>query len=137
MRFLIMALLAASTLQAQQPAAFTDPDRADKVRATAPAVEQMFRDYAEERHMPGFAYGVVLDGELVYSGAFGLANLETHIPADTTSLFRIASMSKSFTALAILQLRDAGKLRLDDPVPHVVIREHPWRRLKTSERVSR
>ena len=116
MRFLIMALLAASTLQAQQPAAFTDPSRADKVQATAPAVEQMFRDYVEERHMPGFAYGVVLDGELVYSGAFGLANLETHIPADTTSLFRIASMSKSFTALAILQLRDAGKLGLDDPV---------------------
>ncbi len=116
MRVLIIGVLAASTLQAQQPAAFTNPDRAEKVRATAPAVEQMFRDYAEERHMPGFAYGVVLDGELVYSGAFGFANLERRIPATTRSLFRIASMSKSFTALAILQLRDAGKLRLDDPV---------------------
>jgi CubicO group peptidase (beta-lactamase class C family) len=116
MRVLIIGVLAASTLQAQQPAAFTDPDRADKVRATAPAVEQMFREYAEGRHMPGFAYGVVLDGELVYSGAFGLANIERQMPVDTRSLFRIASMSKSFTALAILQLRDAGKLRLDDPV---------------------
>ncbi len=115
MRSLILASFVASTLQAQEPARFNDPDRADKVRATAAAVEPMFREYWERQHMPGFAYGVVLDGELVYSGSFGHANLEEKIPATTSSLFRIASMSKSFTALAILQLRDAGKLSLDDP----------------------
>ncbi len=116
MRLLIFGLFLASTLQAQRPAVFTDPDRADKVAATATAVAQIFREYSEERHMPGFVYGVVLDGELVYSGNFGLANLEEQIAADTKSLFRIASMSKSFTALAILQLRDEGRLSLDDPV---------------------
>ncbi len=116
MRSLILALFVASTLHAQEPARFTDPGRADKVKATATAVEEMFREYRERQHMPGFAYGVVLDGELVYSGSFGQANLERKIPATTRSLFRIASMSKSFTALAILQLRDAGKLSLDDPV---------------------
>ncbi len=115
MRLLILAVFVASSLQAQEPAVFTDPDRAEKVQTTASAVEQMFREYAEGRHMPGFAYGVVLDGELVYSGAYGLANIEEQIPATTSSLFRIASMSKSFTAVAILQLRDAGKLSLDDP----------------------
>ncbi len=116
MRSLLLGVFFASTLHAQEPARFTDPDRADMVKATAAAVEEMFREYWKRQHMPGFAYGVVLDGELVYSGSFGQANLGGKIPATTKSLFRIASMSKSFTALAILQLRDAGKLSLDDPV---------------------
>ncbi|MGD8727076.1 MAG: serine hydrolase domain-containing protein [Gemmatimonadales bacterium] len=80
----------------------------------------MFRDHWERSHMPGFAYAVVLDGDVVYSGAFGLAQLDGQIPADTRTLFRIASMSKSFTALAILQLRDEGHLALDDPASQYV-----------------
>lgn len=100
---------------AHQPVTFTDADRAGKVKATAAAVEGIFKKFFEDRHLPGLVYGVVLDGALVYSGGFGYANLEQKIPAHAQSLFRIASMSKSFTALAILQLRDAGKLHLDDP----------------------
>jgi CubicO group peptidase (beta-lactamase class C family) len=100
---------------AHQPAAFTEPDSAEKVKATAAAVEGIFKRFMESRHLPGLVYGVVLDGALIYSGSFGHANLEQKIPAHSQSLFRIASMSKSFTALAILQLRDAGKLHLDDP----------------------
>ncbi len=100
----------------QKPAVFSDPDQAEKVRATAAAVEEIFKEYAESRHRPGFVYGVVLDGKLICSGSFGYANLGQQIAANTKSLFRIASMSKSFTALAILQLRDAEKLNLDDPV---------------------
>lgn len=115
-RFLIIGLFLAAPLQAQTTAVFTDADRAEKVRATAATADLKFREYAERHHMPGFAYGVVVDGELVYSGGFGFANLESVTPADTKSLFRIASMSKSFTAMAILQLRDQGKLGLDDPI---------------------
>jgi CubicO group peptidase (beta-lactamase class C family) len=115
MRVVILSALVATTLQAQEPPAFADPHRADKVTATASAVEGMFREYAEQQHMPGLAYGIVLDGELLYSGSVGLANIEGGIPAGTETLFRIASMSKSVTALAILQLRDEGKLALDDP----------------------
>jgi CubicO group peptidase (beta-lactamase class C family) len=100
---------------AHKPAVFTDPDRAEKVKATAAAVEGIFKQFMESRHLPGLVYGVVLDGTLIYSGGFGYANLEQKFPAHSKSLFRIASMSKSFTALAILQLRDAGKLHLDDP----------------------
>ena len=116
MRLLIFALFLAVPLHAQTVAEFADLDRAEKVAATESDVDQMFRVYAERQHLPGFAYGVVVDGNLVYSNGFGLANLDEQIPADPRSLFRIASMSKSFTALAILQLRDAGKLSLDDPV---------------------
>ncbi len=115
MRRLLLCVLFPVSLFAQRPAHFTDPDRADKVRATAPVVEQIFSEFREKGHMPGFVYGVVLDGELLYAGQFGHTNLEKEIPADARSLFRIASMSKSFTAMAILQLRDAGKLDLDEP----------------------
>lgn len=100
---------------ADQSAYFSDSDRAEKVQATAATVENLFKEYADSMHTPGFVYGIVLDGKLLYSGNFGYANLEQRIPANTQSLFRIASMSKSVTAMAILQLSDAGKLNLDDP----------------------
>ncbi|MEQ9569669.1 MAG: serine hydrolase domain-containing protein, partial [Longimicrobiales bacterium] len=111
----VALFLAAHALPAQEAPAFTDPDRAAKVRALGPAAEAMFGDFFRERDVPGLAWGVVLDGELILSGAFGSADLDGGVPADTRSLFRIASMSKSFTALAILQLRDRGLLRLDAP----------------------
>ena len=116
---------------AQKPAVFTDPDRAEKVRVTAAVVEDIFKEYAESHHMSGFVYGVVLDGKLIYSGGFGYANLEQQIAANTNSLFRIASMSKSFTALAILQLRDAGKLNLDDPISKYLLEMKKLRYLTT------
>jgi CubicO group peptidase (beta-lactamase class C family) len=97
------------------PATPADIELISKVRSTAPAVDQIFKEYAAENHLPGLSYGIIAGGELVYSGSFGYSNLEEKIPASSQSLFRIASMSKSFTALAILQLRDAGKLKLDEP----------------------
>ena len=97
------------------PPVFPDTDRAAKVEVTRTIVDQMFKEHAEKQHLPGLVYGVVLDGKLLYTGAFGYSNLEKKYTAEATTLFRIASMSKSVTALAILQLRDAGKLNLDDP----------------------
>lgn len=106
---ILLAIAAGVPLQA------AEPDRIADIRATAGTVERIFEAYASDNHLPGLAYGVVAGGELVLSGAFGYTDLERRTPADTDSLFRIASMSKSFTALAILQLRDAGKLALDEP----------------------
>ena len=63
----------------------------------------MFRDYADSNHLPGVAYGLVVDGKLVYSGGIGYTNIEKKIPVNSSSLFRIASMSKSFAAMAILE----------------------------------
>ncbi|HEY1107966.1 MAG TPA: serine hydrolase domain-containing protein [Opitutaceae bacterium] len=96
---------------------FTDPDRAQRVRALLPEVDKLFTDLATTRHMPGLVWAIMLDGEVVHTGAHGYADIEKKIaasPVDTR--FRIASMTKSFTALAILKLRDAGKLTLDDAV---------------------
>ena len=105
----------AQTKQTYQPPAFTDADRLKKVEATFPLIEKLYKDFAEKNHFPGYAFGIVLDGKLIFSGSNGYINIEKKIPATTQSMFRIASMSKSFTAMAILKLRDEGKLKLDDP----------------------
>jgi CubicO group peptidase (beta-lactamase class C family) len=57
--------------------------------------------------------GVVLDGELAYASAIGVRDLESNDPVDGDTVFRIASMTKNVTAMAILKLRDEGKLSLD------------------------
>ena len=98
------------------PSAFNDPSRLERIKNAMPVIEKMYKDFSIKHHFPGYAYGIVVDGQLLYKGAAGYANLEEQIPATTSSMFRVASMSKSFTSLAILHLRDAGKLKLDDHV---------------------
>ena len=119
--FVLSIQLVSTTAQAQTPANFTparyqDAERDKRIATTFPIAEDMIKKYAEKNHFPGFAFGIVVDGQLVFKTSGGYANLEQKIPASSSSMFRVASMSKSFTALAILQLRDKGKLRLDDPV---------------------
>jgi CubicO group peptidase (beta-lactamase class C family) len=94
---------------------FTDPERRARLLGAATRLEPIFRSYADRQHMPGVAYGVVADGELVFTHAFGVRCVETQAPVDGDTVFRIASMTKSFTALAVMLLRDAGKLVLDTP----------------------
>src|SRR5690554_3303211 len=57
-----------------------------------------------------------IDGELIFNEAFGYADLHAKTPMTTDHLFRIASHSKTFTGVAVMQLVEAGKLRLDDTV---------------------
>ncbi len=93
---------------------FADPGRRERLAAVLPEVDREFREATARRHYPGLVWGLVLDGELVHSGATGFAHLERRLPAGPDTRFRIASMTKSFTALAVLKLRDAGRLALDD-----------------------
>lgn len=76
---------------------------------------------------PGISVGIVYDQELVWSKGFGFANIAEKIPATPQTIYRIASITKLFTSTAILQLRDAGKLQLDDPVQ----RHLPWFSIKS------
>lgn len=96
--------------------AFADSGRLQKIKKVLPLIDGLYKAYAAKIHSPGFVYGVVVDGMLIGSGQTGFLDVEKKTPASAQSAFRIASMSKSFTAMAVLQLRDAGKLRLDDPV---------------------
>jgi CubicO group peptidase (beta-lactamase class C family) len=98
-----------------QPATFTDPARIEKIKQAFPVIDKIFKDYGAANQLPGVAYGLVVDGKLVYKGNIGYTDIEKKIPVTSSSLFRIASMSKSFAAMAILKLRDEGKLNLDDP----------------------
>lgn len=98
-----------------QPPVFTDSNRLRKIEAAYPLIDSLYHLFMIQNHSPGLAFGLMVDGKLVHSGAFGFTDVEKKIPAGTTSLFRIASMTKSFTAMAILKLRDEGKLSLDDP----------------------
>ncbi len=67
-------------------------------------VDRIFADYAIDSHIPG----------LVYVRGLGVQDLESTRPVTPETLFRIASMTKAFTALTVLKLRDDGKLRLDE-----------------------
>lgn len=87
-----------------------------RVQELLPGIDKMYAELAQKEHLPGLVYGVVMDGKLVHSRALGLANVDSKIPATNSTRFRIASMTKSFVAMAALKLRDQGKLGLDDPV---------------------
>lgn len=99
---------------------FSDPDRRTRLASAFPEIDQLFRDFAAKTHIPGAAWGIVIDGELAHSGAVGYRDLARKATVNADTVFRIASMTKSFTAVAILSLRDEGKLSLDDAAERYV-----------------
>ena len=101
-------------------ARFADPERRAKLAAAYPQIDLLVNDFLRREKIPGAAWGVVVDGELVHVGVAGLRDVAGNATVRPDTVFRIASMTKSFTAMAILQLRDAGKLSLDDAVERYV-----------------
>ncbi len=95
---------------------FADPERARKLAAAFTEIEKMFLERVERQHMPGAVLGIIIDGQLVWVKSAGVSDLKSRTTVNADTVFRIASMTKSFTAMAILKLRDQGKLSLDDPV---------------------
>lgn len=89
-------------------------------------VDKIFVDWQLAAHAPGLVYGVVADGRLVAVHGLGVQDIGSNAPVTTDSLFRIASMSKAFTALAILKLRDEGKVSLDAPAELYVPELRNW-----------
>lgn len=105
-------IIAGSVLLAQQPGIDISSSKwKEAIRQT----DQVFTDFAGKNNQPGFIYGIVANGKLVHMKTSGIANRESGQPVKPGSVFRIASMSKSFAGVAILQLRDQGKLQLDEP----------------------
>ena len=91
-----------------------------------PAIDAIFARWMAENHVPGMVYGVVADGHLAYVRGMGVQDLVARRPVDGDTLFRIASMTKAFTALSILSLRDKGLLGLDDPAEKYVPEMRGW-----------
>jgi CubicO group peptidase (beta-lactamase class C family) len=94
--------------------------RVERLMSAMPAIDSLIRGFAQREHIPGAAWGIIIDGKLVHVGVTGFRDLATKAPVDSSSVFRIASMTKSFTAIAILKLRDEGKLSLDDPAERYI-----------------
>ena len=98
------------------------PEVAAKIQLFESWVSAQMKYY----NLPGLTMGIVYDQELIWQKGFCFADLKKKTAANPQSIFRIASITKLFTSTAIMQLRDAGKLRLDDPVKKYL----PWFKIK-------
>lgn len=91
--------------------------------ATAPAlasIDTMARSFVRERNIPGLAIAIAKNGQLVYARGFGYADVERKEPVLPDSLFRIASVSKPITAVAVMQLIERGRLSFDSRMVDVL-----------------
>ncbi len=113
--------LAPMALQAQPARPVT------AIEAKTAEIDALFAKFQAETPTPGLVYGIVADGRLVHVRGFGVQDPVSKRPVTPDSLFRIASMTKAFTALSILSLRDASKLSLDDLAEKHVPEMRNWK----------
>jgi len=111
-----MSAQVATAAVANPPAVFADANRRAKLATAFPEIDKVVADFMTRAHVPGAAWGIVVDGELAHIGVAGYRDLPAKAPVTRDTVFRIASMSKSFAAMSMLALRDQGKLSLDDLV---------------------
>jgi CubicO group peptidase (beta-lactamase class C family) len=125
-----LAAAAAALFLFAQPAVALDESSGlaarPEIAAGLSALQTAIGSAMTERDIPGLAIAVVAGQRLVWAKGFGVADLATGAPVTPRTGFRIGSLTKLFTATAIVQLRDAGRLGLDDPV----VRYLPWFRVK-------
>jgi CubicO group peptidase (beta-lactamase class C family) len=91
-------------------------DHHPKVADAVELLDLWIEEQLAYHQIPGLAIGVIYDQELIWAKGYGHRDVDAKIPVTPATRFRIGSVTKVFTATAILQLRDAGKLRLDDPI---------------------
>ena len=121
MRFRNLALAIISILlfhpatPAQQRVAALDRNDPE-LRAILSEIESDIEKGRIEEKIAGLSVAIVYDQDVLLSKGFGFANLDKKGPADSATVYRVGSITKLFTALMLMQLRDAGKLSLDDPI---------------------
>ena len=133
--FAVAALISACLIGSASPVVYAQSTEAERI-ARDPEVlgaTRLFVAWLEgqilNRHLPGVAVGVVSDQDLIWARGFGLADTSAKIAMTPATKFRMASHSKLFTATAVMQLREQGKLRLDDPVS----KHLPWFQVKPAD----
>jgi len=102
------AALAAFALTCAAPLAAQEPP------AIAARIDSLFAEFGPET--PGAAVAVVRDGQLLFTGAYGMADLEHEIPVTTSTVFDIASFSKQFAGMAVAMLVKRGSISLDEDI---------------------
>jgi len=115
------ALYLAGLLLVAFPVAALEPAQLDQLRRLIHA------EMARQR-IPGLTVAVAHQGQLVWTEGFGFADLEHQVPATERTVYRLASLAKPITAVAVLQLAEAGQLDLDAPVQRYVpsFPQKPW-----------
>ena len=84
--------------------------------ASADEVDNYVERHLRQLHIPGASVAVVRDSQIIKAKGYGLANVELNVPATKDTVYEIGSMTKQFTATAIMMLVEEGKVSLDDPV---------------------
>jgi len=119
----LLPVMAAASLALILPAAASTnlPTRlraaeAPEVRDALVKLDIWLEGQRLKNDLPGFSVGVVHDQELIWSKGYGYADVTNKIPATDRTLYRVASITKTFTATAVMQLVEQGKLSLEDPV---------------------
>ena len=107
---LMLTLGLLATAQARQT--YASPTGREDARLAS--FDRLMISFVEKQQIPGAALAVAKDGRLVYARGFGFSDRQKHEPVQPDSLFRIASVTKPFTATAIMQLVERGKLKFDD-----------------------
>jgi D-alanyl-D-alanine carboxypeptidase len=98
--------------------------------ARADAIDDYIKAEMERRHIPGLALAVVRNGKVVKMRGYGFANLEHDVPVTPDTVFELASVTKQFTAAAIMSLVEEGKVQLDDPVAwHLPRAPETWKKI--------
>ena len=123
----IIAWLVAGCLVAAPLVAPAQTPPPAALHSVEPAIDAIFARWMVDNHVPGMVFGVVdRVHHQVYLRGVGVQDTVTRRPVDAQTLFRIASMTKAFTALSILSLRDRGLLALDDPAEKYVPEMRGW-----------
>lgn len=113
-----VVLCAGSSLAADEPGALT-PEQTlahPEVQGALAAIDAWIDGVRVYDRVPGISAGIVVDQELIWNRGYGYSNLSTEEPADADTIYSICSISKLFTSIGIMQLRDRGQLRLGDSV---------------------
>jgi CubicO group peptidase (beta-lactamase class C family) len=85
-------------------------------RMSEAQVDEYVRRQMDLRHIPGLSVAVVRDGRVVMAKGYGIASVEFQVPATADTRYLLASLTKQFTATAVMMLVEEGKIRLDDPI---------------------
>jgi CubicO group peptidase (beta-lactamase class C family) len=118
----ILLILLLRTLSPAQPppTIWSQPVAVDKndpeLRAVLTEIEAEAENARVKAKIPGMSIVIVYDQAVLLVKGFGYADLEKKIPAYPQTVYRVGSVTKAFTALMLMQLRDEGKLHLDDPI---------------------
>lgn len=123
----LKAVMAASVLAVSLVAAQGRPiSENTEIATNLKLMERWIEAQRAYRNLPGLSVALVHDQDLIYARGFGYSDIDDEVPATPQTMYRVASITKTLTATAIMQLRDQGKLQLDDPVE----RHLPWFRIK-------